>query len=101
MIGTTWRRQLSNDIRKEMKLDSTSFDLVIIDVAAQALEIACWMPLLKGSRCIFAGDHLRLPQTIQSVEADKKGLGRILIDRLAELYGDELTSMLIVQYSMH
>ncbi|CAI0459544.1 unnamed protein product [Linum tenue] len=98
---TTWRRQLSNDIRKEMKLDSTSFDLVIIDVAAQALEIACWMPLLKGSRCIFAGDHLRLPQTIQSVEADKKGLGRILIDRLAELYGDELTSMLIVQYSMH
>lgn len=29
------------------KLDSTSFDLVIIDEAAQALEIACWIPLLK------------------------------------------------------
>ncbi|MCH88058.1 DNA-binding protein SMUBP-2-like, partial [Trifolium medium] len=29
------------------KLDRTSFDLVIIDEAAQALEIACWIPLLK------------------------------------------------------
>lgn len=29
------------------KLDSTSFDLVIIDEAAQALEIACWIALLK------------------------------------------------------
>lgn len=29
------------------KLDNTSFDLVIIDEAAQALEIACWIALLK------------------------------------------------------
>ncbi|CAI0377072.1 unnamed protein product [Linum tenue] len=83
------------------KLDSTSFDLVIIDEAAQALEIACWMPLLKGSRCILAGDHLQLPPTIQSVEAEKKGLGRTLFERLADLYGDEVTSMLTVQYRMH
>ncbi|TKY62596.1 DNA-binding protein SMUBP-2 [Spatholobus suberectus] len=83
------------------KLDSTSFDLVIIDEAAQALEIACWIPLLKGSRCILAGDHLQLPPTIQSVEAEKKGLGRTLFERLAEMYGDEITSMLTVQYRMH
>lgn len=31
------------------KLDGFSFDLVIIDEAAQALEIACWMALLKVS----------------------------------------------------
>ncbi|ESW34239.1 hypothetical protein PHAVU_001G136200 [Phaseolus vulgaris] len=83
------------------KLDSTSFDLVIIDEAAQALEIACWIPLLKGSRCILSGDHLQLPPTIQSVEAEKKGLGRTLFERLAEMYGDEITSMLTVQYRMH
>ncbi|XP_050229046.1 uncharacterized protein LOC126678192 isoform X2 [Mercurialis annua] len=83
------------------KLDSTSFDLVIIDEAAQALEIACWIALLKGSRCILAGDHLQLPPTIQSVEAEKKGLGRTLFERLADLYGDEVTSMLTVQYRMH
>lgn len=29
------------------KLDGFTFDLVIIDEAAQALEIACWIALLK------------------------------------------------------
>ncbi|KAL3533834.1 hypothetical protein ACH5RR_007355 [Cinchona calisaya] len=83
------------------KLEGTSFDSVIIDEAAQALEIACWIALLKGSRCILAGDHLQLPPTIQSVDAEKKGLGRTLFERLAELYGDEVMSMLTVQYRMH
>ncbi|XP_047332604.1 DNA-binding protein SMUBP-2 [Impatiens glandulifera] len=83
------------------KLDGISFDLVIIDEAAQALEIACWIALLKGSRCVLAGDHLQLPPTIQSVEAEKKGLGRTLFERLADLYGDEVVSMLTVQYRMH
>ncbi|XP_021740949.1 DNA-binding protein SMUBP-2-like isoform X1 [Chenopodium quinoa] len=83
------------------KLDRSTFDLVIIDEAAQALEVACWIALLKGSRCILAGDHLQLPPTIQSVEAEKKGLGRTLFERLADLYGDDIMSMLTVQYRMH
>ncbi|XWS66380.1 hypothetical protein CRYUN_Cryun05aG0194400 [Craigia yunnanensis] len=83
------------------QLNNTTFDLVIIDEAAQALEIACWIALLKGSRCILAGDHLQLPPTIQSVEAERKGLGRTLLERLADLYGDEVMSMLTVQYRMH
>ncbi|XVF75824.1 hypothetical protein PTKIN_Ptkin13bG0217700 [Pterospermum kingtungense] len=83
------------------KLDNTTFDLVVIDEAAQALEIACWIALLKGSRCILAGDHLQLPPTIQSVEAERKGLGRTLFERLADLHGDEVMSMLTVQYRMH
>jgi len=29
------------------QLRDTTFDVVIIDEAAQALEIACWIPLLK------------------------------------------------------
>ncbi|XP_058072374.1 uncharacterized protein LOC131221204 isoform X2 [Magnolia sinica] len=83
------------------KLEGTTFDLVIIDEAAQALEVACWMALLKGSRCILAGDHLQLPPTIQSVEAERKGLGKTLFERLASLYGDEVMAMLTVQYRMH
>lgn len=83
------------------KLDNTTFDLVIIDEGAQALEVACWIALLKGSRCILAGDHLQLPPTIQSVEAERKGLGITLFERLADLYGDEIKSMLTVQYRMH
>lgn len=82
-------------------LEGFSFDLVIIDEAAQALEIACWIALLKGPRCILAGDHLQLPPTIQSVVAEKKGLGRTLFERLANLYGDDVMSMLTVQYRMH
>ena len=29
------------------KLDGVTFDLVVIDEAAQALEVACWIALLK------------------------------------------------------
>lgn len=51
--------------------------------------------------CFIEGDHLQLPPTIQSIEAEKKGLGRTLFERLAGLYGDEVMSMLTVQYRMH
>lgn len=50
---------------------------------------------------MLAGDHLQLPPTIQSVEAERKGLGKTLFERLAGLYGEEVMSMLTVQYRMH
>uniref|UniRef100_A0A0E0KFX7 DNA helicase n=1 Tax=Oryza punctata TaxID=4537 RepID=A0A0E0KFX7_ORYPU len=83
------------------KLDGITFDLIIIDEAAQALEMACWIALLKGPRCVLAGDHLQLPPTIQSAEAEKKGMGKTLFERLTEAYGDQITSMLTTQYRMH
>ncbi|PKA50141.1 Regulator of nonsense transcripts 1 like [Apostasia shenzhenica] len=83
------------------KLETIYFDVVIIDEAAQALEVECWIALLKGSRCILSGDHLQLPPTIQSVEAAKKGFGRTLFERVADLYGEKVMSMLTVQYRMH
>jgi ATP-dependent RNA/DNA helicase IGHMBP2 len=33
------------------------FDLVVIDECAQALEISCWIPILKGARIVLVGDH--------------------------------------------
>ena len=45
------------------------FDLIVLDEAAQALEAECWIPLLRGRRCVLAGDHLQLPPTIKSEEA--------------------------------
>ncbi|KAG0596165.1 hypothetical protein M758_UG230200 [Ceratodon purpureus] len=83
------------------QLRDTTFDIVIIDEAAQALEIACWIALLKGRRCVLAGDHLQLSPTVLSPEAEKKGYGRTLFERLTALYGDDITSMLTVQYRMH
>jgi hypothetical protein len=56
---------------------------------------------IQGPRCVLAGDHLQLPPTIQSVEAEKKGMGKTLFERLTEGYGEEITSMLTVQYRMH
>jgi ATP-dependent RNA/DNA helicase IGHMBP2 len=49
----------------------------------------------------LAGDHLQLSPTVQSPEAEKKGYGRTLFERLTALYGDDITSMLTVQYRMH
>merc|ERR1711991_355602 len=63
------------------------FDLVIIDEAAQALEAECWLAILKGRRCILAGDHCQLPPTIMSDEAARRGLGITLMDRIVKSNG--------------
>lgn len=40
-------------------LQDTEFDLVVIDEAAQGLEAACWIPILRlketGGKCVLAG----------------------------------------------
>lgn len=45
------------------------FETVFVDEAAQALEAACWIPILKAQRVVMAGDHFQLPPTIQNPEA--------------------------------
>lgn len=77
------------------------FDVVIIDEAAQAQEASCWIPLLKGKRLILAGDHCQLPPTIKSVEAEKKGLGITLFERMMKKYGESISRMLTIQYRMN
>lgn len=90
------------------------FDCVIIDEAAQALEAVCWIPILKSKKkLILAGDHLQLPPTIKSSNAelpsalkkDKKAspqsLEVTLFDRLLAAYGKEVKRLLNVQYRMH
>jgi ATP-dependent RNA/DNA helicase IGHMBP2 len=57
-------------------LRGKKFKTVFIDEAAQALEPACWIPLLRSERAIFAGDHQQLPPTIKSFEAAKQGLAK-------------------------
>jgi len=54
-------------------LGERTFDLVVIDEAAQAIEPACWIPLLRAGRVVLAGDHCQLPATIVSSEAAKSG----------------------------
>ncbi|WP_333819140.1 AAA domain-containing protein [Ohtaekwangia sp.] len=76
------------------------FKTVFIDEAGQALEPACWIPILRSERVIFAGDHLQLPPTIKSNEAARAGLARTLFEKGIEKHPEQ-SSMLQVQYRMH
>ena len=81
-------------------LGAQCFDLVVIDEAAQALEVACWGAILKGKRCVMAGDHLQLPPTVISSSAASKGLSRTLFERLQSMH-PMVAEMLTVQYRMN
>lgn len=81
-------------------LRSKRYKTVFIDEAAQALEPACWIPILKADRVIFAGDHCQLPPTIKSNEAAKAGLAKTLFEKCIERQPLTAT-MLSVQYRMN
>lgn len=80
-------------------LDGQKFSTLFIDEAAQALEPACWIPIRKVSRVIFAGDHCQLPPTVKSVAALKAGLGKTLMERIVENKPEEVV-LLQTQYRM-
>jgi len=82
-------------------LGPRTFDLAVIDEAAQATEPACWPALLRCRRLVLAGDHCQLPPTIISREADEQGLGVSMMERVVGLYGADVTRRLDVQYRMH
>jgi predicted DNA helicase len=76
------------------------FGTVFIDEAAQALEAACWIPIRRVSRVIFAGDHCQLPPTVKSLAALKAGLGKTLMERIVE-NRPEVVTLLQIQYRMN
>ncbi|GFU94928.1 DNA-binding protein SMUBP-2 [Trichonephila clavipes] len=77
------------------------FDVCIIDECSQAIEAACWIPLLLVKKCILAGDHFQLPPTILCKQASNAGLKVTLMERLLKLYGDSIKIMLTIQYRMN
>lgn len=76
------------------------FDTVVIDEAGQALEPACWIPILKAQKVILAGDHCQLPPTIKSNEAAKAGLSTTLLEKCIALHPNAVV-LLEEQYRMH
>jgi predicted DNA helicase len=81
-------------------LKGRKFNTVFIDEAAQALEPACWIPILKANRVVLAGDHCQLPPTIKSNDAARQGLSTTLFERLIEKK-PETAIMLQTQYRMN
>lgn len=82
-------------------LGDRTYDLVVIDEAAQATEPTCWIPLLRARRLVLAGDHCQLPPTVLSYEARKKHFHVSLMERLHALWGETISKRLIRQYRMH
>ena len=81
-------------------LHGQKFGTLFIDEAAQALEAACWIPIRRVSRVIFAGDHCQLPPTIKSYAALKAGLDKTLMERIVE-NKPEVVTLLKMQYRMN
>ncbi len=80
-------------------LQRFQFHTVFIDEAAQALEPATWIPILKASKVVLAGDHFQLPPTVKSVKAQKGGLAITMMERLIPLIPS--VNLLKVQYRMN
>jgi ATP-dependent RNA/DNA helicase IGHMBP2 len=76
------------------------FDTVIIDEAGQALEPACWIPILKAKKVILAGDHCQLSPTIKSHEAARAGLATTLLEKCVALHPNAVV-LLEEQYRMN
>jgi ATP-dependent RNA/DNA helicase IGHMBP2 len=82
-----------------MKLKGIKFDTVFIDEAAQGLEPATWIPILKANRVIFAGDHQQLPPTVKSFGAADIGLRTTLFEKAIKRNSADV--MLHEQYRMN
>ena len=81
-------------------LEGMKFGTLFIDEAAQALEAACWIPMKRASRVILAGDLCQLPPTVKSIAALRAGLGKTLMERIAE-NKPEVVTLLKIQYRMN
>lgn len=76
------------------------YQTVVIDEAGQALEPACWIPILKGKKLVLAGDHCQLPPTVKSTEAAQNGLSTTLLEKCVALHPAAVV-LLQEQYRMH
>ncbi|XP_052134449.1 uncharacterized protein LOC127753031 [Oryza glaberrima] len=91
---------VSSSGRKLFSRLSHGFDMVVIDEAAQASEVAVLPPLSLGAaRCVLVGDPQQLPATVISKAAGTLMYSRSLFERF-QLSGCP-TILLSVQYRMH
>ncbi|MGN1264198.1 MAG: AAA domain-containing protein [Muribaculaceae bacterium] len=81
-------------------LKGRHFSTLFVDEAGQALEAATWIAVRKADRVVLAGDHCQLPPTIKCYEAERSGLSRTMMERVAMRWPQAVT-LLYVQYRMH
>lgn len=88
---------LVNSIHRS--LENLNIRTIVIDEAAQALEPASWIPILRAEKVVLAGDPFQLPPTVKSEEARRGGFGKTLLEKWVDQYPQ--VSFLNVQYRMN
>ena len=77
------------------------FETVIIDEAAQCVELSALIPLKYGCcKCILVGDPKQLPPTVLSQSAARYGYNQSLFVRMQQNHPKSV-HMLELQYRMH
>ena len=77
------------------------FETVIIDEAAQSIELSALIPLKYGcSKCILVGDPKQLPPTVLSREAARFQYEQSLFARMERNHSNDV-HLLDTQYRMH
>ena len=80
---------------------NVEFETVIIDEAAQSIELSALIPLKYGcSKCILVGDPKQLPPTVLSREAAKFQYEQSLFARMENNHKKDV-HLLDTQYRMH
>ncbi|KAJ3036583.1 hypothetical protein HDV00_002543 [Rhizophlyctis rosea] len=110
-------------------LNGVEFDTILIDEAAQGTEGEAWVAVSRGkgvmsgsvgkARLLLAGDHLQLPPTVKSstrvtssnktppppalasITPNAPNLEYTIFDRLLDIYGSTIKTLLQVQYRMN
>jgi senataxin len=80
---------------------NVEFETVIIDEAAQCIELSALIPLKYGcSKCILVGDPDQLPPTVLSRSAQSFGYEQSLFVRMQKNHPQDI-HLLDTQYRMH
>ena len=80
---------------------NVEFDTVIIDEAAQSIELSALIPLKYGcSKCILVGDPKQLPPTVLSREAARFQYEQSLFARMEKNHKKDI-HLLDTQYRRH
>lgn len=83
---------------KDLTVD---FETVIIDEAAQCVELSALIPLKYGcTKCILVGDPKQLPPTVLSQSAARFGYAQSLFVRMQQNHAQHV-HLLDTQYRMH
>lgn len=80
---------------------NVEFETVIIDEAAQCVELSALIPLKYGcSKCVLVGDPKQLPPTVLSQSASRFGYDQSLFVRMQKKHAKDV-HLLDMQYRMH